>query len=329
MALIVVAVFVFAIVRFYQPGDGFTALIGFPRGDSFEPAALRGIPHYEYPALSYDGQFYATRSLDPMLTDPAMDSQMDNAPFRARRILFSWTAYLAGFGRPALILNAYALQNAVAWLLLALLLCRWIPPTTPRGLAVWSASLLSHGLMWSVRFALLDGPSLLLIAIAVLLVEDRRTWASAAVAGIAGLARETNVLAALAQPFPQRAVDWLRAVVVAAPLLVWLDYLRSIYRSTLFSGTSGEIGVPGVGLAQTASATWHLLRTHGVLSAAGLNVCILVPLLIQAVFLVRFRHWRDPWWRVAAGYAALMAILPAVLWAPETGAVSRVMLPLT
>lgn len=328
-ACAVVGLFLFAIARFYQPGYGFTPLIGFHAADAFEPAALRAIPHYEYPAISYDGQFYATRALDPLLRDPAIDSEMDLPALRARRILFSWTAYVLGLGRPTWILNAYALQNVLAWLLLGLVLCRWTPPTTPRRLAVWTACLLSHGMMWSVRLALLDGPSLVLIALAVLLVEGERPLASAAVAGIAGLGRETNVLAALAQPFPRRPRDWIGAILVVAPLLVWLDYLRSIYRSTLFTGSGGDIGLPGVGLGHTVVAVWHLVRTAGLFSGAGLQICILAPLVVQIAFLVMRPRWRDPWWRVAAGYAALLIVLQAVLWMPSTGAVSRVMLPLT
>ena len=55
---------------------------------------------------------------------------MDNLPYRARRILFCWTAYLLGMGQPRLILQAYALQNVLCWLLLAWLLLRWFPPTS-------------------------------------------------------------------------------------------------------------------------------------------------------------------------------------------------------
>src|SRR5919198_2160338 len=143
-ALVVVAIFLASIARFYHPGTGFTALIGFPEGnDSYEAPQLRAVPHYHYPAwASYDGQFYAQRAFNPLVRDPAVDRGMDLAPFRARRILFSWRAYVAGFGRPAWILEAYALQNVVVWLLLALLLTRWVPPQTPRGLAAWSACLL-------------------------------------------------------------------------------------------------------------------------------------------------------------------------------------------
>ena len=107
---------------------------GFRRPDECEPPALKAVPHYQYPLwASYDGQFYAQRALDPLLRDPTIDRGMDLAPFRARRILFSWTAYGLGLGRPAWILEAYALQNVVCWLIIALLLVRWVPVTSWRG----------------------------------------------------------------------------------------------------------------------------------------------------------------------------------------------------
>ena len=122
MALVLVAIFLASVARFYHPGTGFTALIAFPRGNPSEAPALQAIPHETVPPWgSYDGQFYAQRALDPLLRDPRVDRAMDLAPYRARRILFSWTAYLLGLGRPAWILQAFALQNVASWLLLAFL----------------------------------------------------------------------------------------------------------------------------------------------------------------------------------------------------------------
>src|SRR3954468_17958350 len=289
-AAILVVVFLGWIARFYHPGLGFTALIGFPAGQDYKAPQLRAIPHYQHPAAaSYDGQFYAQRAFDPLVRDPEVDRAMDLAPFRARRILFSWTAYLAGVGRPAWILEAYALQNVVAWLLLALLLTRWVSPHTPRGLALWCACLLSHGLLWSVRFALLDGPSLLLTACAVKLIEDGHPLASAAAVGINGLGRETNVLGALAQPIPRNVRAWARllvaCLVVILPLLLWEDYLRSIYRSTLFVGADPALR-PFEGLIAAARGAWVAVRTAGVLPPAGLQVCIVLPLVVQAGYTV-------------------------------------------
>ena len=71
------------------------------------------------------------------------------------------------------------------------------------------------------------------------------------------------------------------------------------------------------------------MRADGVLSSPGLDLCILLSLVVQAAFLISHPRWRAPWWRVAAGYVLLMIMLSDVLWSPETGAISRVMLPLT
>jgi hypothetical protein len=327
IACVLAASFLISMRRYYHQDTGFTSLIGFPVGQGYEAPRLAGVPHYQYPGAGvYDGQFYAQRALDPLLRDPLTDRAMDSAPFRARRILFSWTAYLAGLGRPARILDAYALQNVVAWFILAGLLARWLPPSTPRGLAAWTACLFSHGLLWSVRFALLDGPSLALTVWAVRLAEQGRAVASAAVAGVNGLGRETNLLGVMAQPLPRSRREWLRlaatAVIVVSPLLIWEDYLRSIYRSTIFAGADAQTMLPGVAFArELAAAAKH---------ASFLDLCILGPLAIQAAYIVvRARSYRQPWWRVGAGYVLLLLVLDHVLVTPATGAITRVLLPLT
>src|SRR3982751_1329375 len=193
IAIVLAMLFFGAVARFYHPGTGFTALIGFPPAADSDPPALSAIPHYQYPAwASYDGQFYAQRALDPLLRDPAIDRGMDLAPSRSRRILFRGTAYVLGLGRPVWILEAYALQNVACWAIMAALLTRWIPLTSFRGLAPWTACLFSHGLLWSVRFALLDGPSLMLTMCAVAAAERERAFGSAAIVAIHALGRETN-----------------------------------------------------------------------------------------------------------------------------------------
>lgn len=329
IACVLVALFLVSIRRYYHPDSGFTALIGFPAGHDYEAPGMRGVAHYDYSGVGvYDGQFYAQLALDPLLRDPLTDRAMDLAPFRARRILFSWTAYVAGLGRPAWILEAYALQNVVAWLVLAVLLARWMPPSSPRGLAAWAVCLFSHGLLWSVRFALLDGPSLALTAYAIRLSEDGHPFGSAVVAGINGLGRETNVLGVFAQPLPRSPRDALRLVaaiaMVAVPLLIWADYLFSIYRSTIFAGIDGQTSLPGVQFASVLSGTLAHAR------AGRLDLCILGSLLVESVFLAtQVRRLTDPWWRVGAAYVVLLLVLDRVLVTPSTGAITRVMLPLT
>jgi hypothetical protein len=333
LAFALVILFLVSVARFYHPGTGFTALIGFPSGHESEAPAMRGVPHYDYPRwASYDGQFYAQRALDPLCRDPLVDRAMDLPPFRARRILFSWTAYLLGFGRPVWIIEVYAVQNVVCWLILGWLLMRWIPPTSGRGLALWTACMFSHGLLWSVRFALLDGPSLLLAVCAVRAVEAGRPLLSACIVGIAGLARETNVLVAASQPLPRDRRGWLRlaaaAVLTVIPLLLWEDYLRSIYRSTISAGADSLV-TPGVALADRWMHTLGGLRAEGLLSGAWLPFGLLTSLVMQAIYvIVRWKH-SAPWWRVAGAYVILMLMLDRVLADPNTGAITRVLLPLT
>jgi hypothetical protein len=333
LALALVILFLTSVARFYHPGTGFTALIAFGEGLTKAPA-MRDVPHEIAPPwASYDGQFYAQRALDPLCRDPRVDRAVDLPAFRARRILFSWTAYALGLGRPVWIIQVYALQNVVCWLLLAWLLARWIPPASGRGLALWTACLFSHGALWSVRFALLDVPSLLLIACAVRAVEARRPLMSAAIVGIAGLGRETNLLAAAAQPFPSDRRGWIRLGAAAAlaviPLLIWEDYLRSIYRSAVTAGAAPDIVMPGSLLASRWMQTLAELRKQGLFSGAWLPFGVVSSVIAQAVYVVVRREYRAEWWRVAVAYAALLLLLDRTLVDPHTGAITRVLLPLT
>jgi hypothetical protein len=47
------------------------------------------------------------------------------------------------------------------------------------------------------------------------------------------------------------------------------------------------------------------------------------------LYLVLRHEVRSPWWRIALGYIVLMLVIDRVLWDPATGAITRVMLPLT
>ena len=81
--------------------DGSTSSSTLPADNPGEFPTLAAVPHATVPpGFTYDGQFYAQLALDPLLRNPAIDRALDQPPYRARRILFSWTAWLAGFGRP-------------------------------------------------------------------------------------------------------------------------------------------------------------------------------------------------------------------------------------
>jgi hypothetical protein len=349
-AALLVALFLASVARFYHPDFGFTGLIGFGLQHEYELPAVQAVPHRHYVTGGYDGQFYAQLAVEPLLKDPAIDRALDSPPYRARRILFSWTAYALGLGRPAWILQAYALQNVICWLLLAWLLTRWMPVSTARGLALWTACLWNQGLLGSVRLSLVDGPSVLLIASAMAAVERGRPWLASATLGLAGIARETNLLAVVGletgtvtflqnlKTRPKRSwffetVRFCKKVSVPVfltltPLLIWQDYLWAIYRDRAFAGQN-QLTVPFVAFAHKWSASLQGLWTDGFLSGHMLALLALVSLTTQTVYLCVRRTWWVPWWRVAFVFAALMLTVHQAVWDGFPGAVMRVVLPLT
>jgi hypothetical protein len=334
-AAVLLSVLLFwAIARYYHPDYGFSPLIVFNAGaHDYEIPALKATPHYEYVGdAAYDGAYYAQLAMDPLLRDPAIDRALDNPAYRARRILFSWTAYALGAGRPAWVLQAYALQNVLAWLVLAWLMTRWMPLTSVRGFALWTAVMFSHGLLVSIRFAVLDGPSMVVLALAMAASEGGRTWLTAATVGLATLGRETNILAALSLPLPCGLRGWARlavaGVLIVAPLLVWQDYLWSIYRGSSASAGVSHITTPLLAYGQKWRVTLEGLRS-GPLGPSLSALCVLVALSTQLVFLGVVRTWREPWWRLAAGFGVLMLVMHYAVWEGHPGAATRVLMPLT
>jgi hypothetical protein len=124
----------------------------------------------------------------------------------------------------------------------------------------------------------------------------------------------------------------LRAIVAAGvallPLLIWYDYLRSIYRSTTLVGTN-QLMWPGTGLAKPWSQTVRGVMANGAMSSDVLALCILLSLAAQALYVFVHRGYEEPWWRVGVAYAVLMLLLDHVLANPVTGAITRLLLPMT
>jgi len=330
-----VLVLLISVGRYYDSRDGFTSLIGFgeKQAASIVPALDQVPRRVSNGSKGYDGQFYVQMALDPLLRDPATDRAMDNPPLRARRILLGWTAYVLGLGRPAWIVQVFALQNVVAWLALSVVLRRWFDLTTARGVSLWLATLFSGGLMVSVRLSLLDGPSLLLLAVAVAAAESNRHWIASVAVGIAGLARETNVLGALAWVDP-RAWSNRRAVLrqigllilALAPLAIWFDYIHSIYRSLIF--TSGEtLARPFAGLLWRAQTVVRD-ATSGSADHALRSTTLVVAFVTQLVTVAARPRPHTAWWRIGVGYAALLLFLGRPLWEGTPPAVLRIELPL-
>jgi len=331
-----VGIFVWICVQFYLPGKGFTYLVMF--GDKAQAPyipALKAINHYVEPdSTGYDAQYYAQIAMRPWLSNRALKAAMDSMPYRARRILFSWTAYGLGGGDPARALHIYAVQNIVCWFLLAGLLLRWFPAKSWENFCRWLGVLFSFGLCFSVRGSLVDGPSLLLIAIGMALAERGRTWWAAGVLGLAGLGKETNILAgtALAPDSGRNLRGWVRAilqgVLVVAPLAVWMVTLK------LWLGSGGDAGArnfdwPFAAYVNKWIETAAVFKTDDAGSIGLWSALMLIALTTQWLFFALRPRWSELWWRVGASYAVLLVVLGDAVWEGYPGAASRVLLPMT
>jgi hypothetical protein len=321
--------------QFYLPGKGFTYLIMFGEKESprYIPA-LKAINHYELEnSGGYDAQYYAQIAMRPWLSNRALQGAVDSLPYRARRILFCWTAYGLAWGDPARALNIYAVQNIACWLLLAALLLRWFPASSWENFIRWFGVLFSFGMCFSVRGSLVDGPSLLLIAGGVALAEAGRRWWSAALLGVAGLGKETNILAG-AVFAPAKLNDgreWLREIarwaMVVAPLAIWVVVLQ------LWLGRASDAGArnfdwPFAAYLRKCQVTWTEITSIEPDIFAKWSVVMLVALTAQWLFFALRPRWDLPWWRVGAAYSVLMIFLGDAVWEGYPGAASRVLLPM-
>jgi hypothetical protein len=333
--VLTVSFFVFVVGGFFRPGAGFSALIGF--GAEFSDRALpavRATAPVVQEDSGYDGQFYAQIAVDPLLRDPTIRVALDDPGYRARRVLFSWTAWLLGLGRPAWVLEAFALQNVIAWLLLAWLLARWMRPETRRGFALWFGCLFAGGLATSVRYALVDGPSLLLVVLAVLAVERGRGWAATGLLALAGLGKETSLVAGtmLIRPGARRPADLAalaaKGLATVLPLALWLAYVRWGAGLELSAGLR-NFGLPFQAWLGKWIETVSELASSGLASFARFNLYALVSLTTQAAWLMVRRDPASAWWRVGASHVAFMAVLGPAVWDGYGPAATRVLLPMT
>lgn len=323
------------VLRFWHPYQGFTQFL---QVDARVAAAL--VPALrEAPILinagdaSYDGAYYAQIATNPALDPGILKPAIDDAGYRARRILLGAVAWVLGGGEPVRVVHAYAGLNVALWFALATVLWRVFPVATARGSAAWAAVLFGSGALFSVRFALTDLAALLLTAGAVLLAGRGRPGPAAGLIGLAGLTRETAVLglAALWGRAGEAVRDIWRTLLclLAAllPLALWLLYVRH------------ALGGSGAGLRNLAwpLAGWTLRWeefTRG-LTTTGNPWLVLesllehVALTVQLIYLLLKPRRECPWWRVGAAYGVLFAVLGPAVWGGFPNAASRVLLPLT
>lgn len=330
-----IVLFLWCVGQFYHRDTGFTSLISI--GDLLTPTkvtALKGVPHHVYESSpGYDGAYYVQLALYPTLDNPELTKAIDNLPYRAKRILFCWAAWALGLGQPAWVVQAHALLNVLCWLGLAFLLLRWFPLTSWENFLRWAAVMFSHGLCMSVRHSLVDGPSLLLVALAMRWFEEGKRGAGVATLALAGLGKETSLLAGAGVDVEwKKPATWWRAavmlVVIALPLAAWMAFIKWKFGPAEDPGM-GNFTWLFAGYAERLATAWREVRAP---ERSGINWAVLATVLALAVqWLFLALRWRpaERWWRVGAAFALMMGFLSTPVWEGYPGAATRVLLPMT
>lgn len=316
----------------YDRATGFTSLLRFgePWATRRVPAA-RPLPIAVTPtSTGYDGQFYAQIALYPTLRDPSLDTAIDAPAYRARRILGPFLAHCAGFGRPWLVLNAFALLNVAWWLAFAWLLWREIGDSSAAGTARWLGCVLSLGVLDSVRQSLVDLPALLFLLLAVRQSRAPAPTRATLALALGNLTKETNLLASLAllswpRPSRQRV---LALAACALPIVLWAAYVAHRFPAAPVTTGSGNFTWPVVGAATQLAASAREITAGNLDSRHTFAVLGILGLALQAAVLWRHRAPESPWWRIGAAYSLLLLFLGPWVW---TGywAACRAVLPLT
>ncbi len=330
--------FLWTLAQFYIPGKGLSYLIAFgAKQESARLSKIRKLDYYVSKASEgYDAQYYVQIAMDPSLQNKALKRAVDSLPYRGRRVLFAATAYVFGLGQPAWILHAFALQNVVTWFLLAVLLLHWFPPRNWDNFIRWGGVMLCSGVCLSFRNALFDGPSLLVIAFGVFLLEKKRPGWATAVFALSGLGKETNLLgsaallpSSLRAPRPVWVQAVIRGLLTALPLALWVLYI-----ALFVDGKAGDAGARNFDLPFAAFARkWRevsdSLSTVSPANAGPFwSLLMLVALTVQFLYLICRPQWQQAWWRIGASYALLMVFLGDAVWEGYPGAASRVLLPM-
>jgi hypothetical protein len=314
--------------------SGFTSLIRF--GDTWQNrrhTALQGLPIATVSGSNgYDGQFYATLAVDPLLRGDELRTTLDAPVYRARRILAPAIAAALGLGHPWWILQSYALLNVFCWFVLAWLLRRKIAGPDWVAFARWAGCMFGMGVLDSVRQSLVDLPALLLLALAVEAHDRSRSTRSVLWATLGNMTKETTLLgvAALHAGGLNRAT-WprkLAAVTLSSlPLVAWSIYAQQKLGNAGDGSGLGNLSWPLAGLLTQLKYSLREMYYGNLDARFSFSIAAMIGLSVQIWTLWQNRSHESPWWRIGAVYALLFFFLSFWVWSGYW-AVCRAVLPM-
>jgi hypothetical protein len=326
------------LIKHYAPQSGFLGLIYF--GQIFKASRLEEVNKVNPPIqdnIGDDGQFYAQIALDPLLKREDVRRALDNPIYRSRRIGIPLLAYCLGLGKPAWILQVYALLNVVFWLLLLAMLGRFIGFQRPRDVLLAIAMLCATGTLNSIEHSLTDLPAAVL---GVLAVFFNHQWVACAFfLGGAALVKDTSALSFAAAPLFKKGNPLnikrvlVSLLIMVLPIALWVVYIQ--VRMTGGSDVGiNQFAVPFSGLGHKlwkASHDFAGVFLQGPVHQQAYYVFeVLAPLsfVIQAAYLIAKPRFDDEAWRLGIGFALLLCLLGSSPWVAQNK-YCRILLPLT
>ena len=326
------------VLKHYNSQTQFTSLILF--GAEFQDSALTEIkamkPAVDSP-YGYDGQFYAQIAIDPLLKNPQLQKALDLPGYRAERIFLPAVAYLAGFGKPSIIVQVYALLNLLFWFLLLFGLVHYLHASTVRDYLCILATVFTTGALISVQRALTDLPAAALGFYASAL-SGTAAWM---IISMAILTRQTSVMFLLrfAWPLPKDRAEVIslaiRVALVIAPLFLWLVYIHYTFGPSFQN--YGHFGWPFRDWALYVYTNWKALSVtplkldFGSVGTWGWRLFEFLAPLSTMVQVCYFAIWRSPrcaYWRMGVGFAVMFIFLASSVFVEQI-AFCRVVLPMT
>jgi hypothetical protein len=326
----------------YSPAFGLTKLLQV--GHEFDDRGLdvfRATPKYIGPAsrLGFDGQFYGELALDPLLRDPRLRIALDDPPYRSRRILLPWLAWLGGLGRPFWILNAYAVLNFAFWIGFVVMLVGLFRPYGWKGIGGFAAMLMTCGIIESMRSSLTDFPGFVLLTLAMMVGGA----GGAGVLALSTLAREPNIIGLLG--ILEYRPPWMAAIrrnlvlclIAGLPPALWFAYVflrfppeESLAGGNLtwpLRGIMAKLGEFSV-LAAHGGVNWSKWYSEFYSSEALHALLTIVSTLTQCLFLLIHREWTNRIWRAGAIFVPYFLCISFIPWEHHF-TVTRHALPIT
>jgi hypothetical protein len=331
LGLAAVLCFLGLVARFWHPVWGLTAFVQLDRSyDTKKIAEFHTQPVYVFQDSGpYDGIAYSQIAYHPLLRAPELRGAVDNLSYRGRRILPPALAWVLAGGNPRRIIQVYVLLNVFAWLILAAVLWRLLAVGDIPSWLAWAGVLFSAGALASVRESLTDLIALTFLAGAMAALESRRPRQAFGWLAAAALSRET-LLAALPGLWAPPWFSWTnvrRTVIAAAPLALWMAYVRGLL-GPADSGW-GNFDWPAAGLVEKWRASVAGLNHSALPLLDWSTLLATLGLTVQAGYLVIRPKVADPWWRIGAVYVVILLGLGTAVWEGYPGAVQRVVLPMS